>query len=174
LAKEPKGYQWRDVFKALRIMELSGELHSGVFFDGIPGLQFASHDAFRSLKRERKGAPIFWMNAVDPASVCGLGLDSFKGVLPKRTASTRIAFRGNELLLEVHRQGKVLVFHADPDFERALDPLRGLLTRSFNPTRSISLETINGEDARNRGYSDLIEAHFRLYRDHKRVVIEGV
>ena len=68
------------------------------------------------------------MNAVDPHSVCGLGLESFKGVLPKRTASTRIAFRGNELLLEVHRQGKALVFHADPadpDLnERALDPLR--------------------------------------------------
>lgn len=177
LAKEPKGYRWRDVFKALRIMELSGELLSGVFFEGIPGLQFASHEAFRSLKKERRGSPLFWMNAADPASLCGLGLEPFKGALPKRLASTRIAYRGNDLLLEIHRQGKALVFHAepeDPDLERALDPLRNLLTRSFHPARNISLETINDEDARNSRYLDLLEANFRLYRDHKRVVIEGV
>ena len=75
---------------------------------------------------------------------------------------------------EQARQGKVLVFHADPDLEWALDPLRGLLTHSFNPNRSRSWETINGEDARGSGYLDFLEAHFRLYRDHKRVVIEGV
>ena len=65
------------------------------------------------------------------------------------------------------------MFHADPDLERALDPLRDLLTQ-FNPNRSRSWETINWEDARSSGYFDFLEAYFRLYRDYKRVVIEGV
>lgn len=177
LGREPIGYRWRDLFKALRIMELSGEILSGVFFDSIPGLQFASHEAFRRLKKEWKGRPVYWLNAVDPASLCGAGLEAFKNSLPKRLPSTRLGYRGDELILEVHRKGKVLVFHADPDdpdLERLLDPIRDLLTRSFNPVQSISLETINGEDARNSPYLDLLDANFRLYRDHKRVVIEGV
>ncbi len=65
------------------------------------------------------------------------------------------------------------MFRADPDLERALDPLRGLLTYSFNPNHSRSRETIIGEDARSSGYLDLLEAHFRLYRDYKRLVDLG-
>jgi ATP-dependent Lhr-like helicase len=177
LAKEPTGYRWRDVFKALRVMELSGEILSGVFFKSIPGLQFASHEAFRRLKKAWKGRPVYWLNASDPASLCGTGLEAFKESLPKRLSSTRLGYRGDELILEVHRKGKVLVFHVDPDdpdLERVLDPIRDLLTRSFNPVQSIPLETINGEDARNSPFLDALDANFRLYRDHRRVVIEGV
>ncbi|HCR29309.1 MAG TPA: hypothetical protein DIV79_04745 [Opitutae bacterium] len=69
------------------------------------------------------------------------------------------------------------MFHAssdDPDLDRVLEPIRDLLIRSFNPVQSSPLETINSEDARQSPYLDLLDAHFRLYRDHKRVVIEGV
>ena len=116
-----------------------------------------------------------WTSLV--ASLCGLGLEALKGELPKRLTSTRLAYRGDELVLEVHRQGKALVFHAssdDPDLDRVLEPIRDLLIRSFNPVQSIPLETINSEDARQSPYLDLLDAHFRLYRDHKRGVIEGV
>ena len=66
-----------------------------------------------------------------------------------------------------------MVFHAGPDLERAVDPLRDLL-KQFNPNRSGSWETNNGEDARRCGYFYFLEAYFRLYRDYKRVMIRGV
>lgn len=158
-------------------MELAGELLCGVFFSDIPGLQFASHDAFRALKKERKGEPIYWLNATDPASLCGIGLDGLKGTLPKRLASTRLVYRGDELVATILRQGKAIEFHVgpdDPDMERLVEPLRNLLDRYVNPVRSVSLETINGEDARKSPYLEAMEGAFRLHSDHKRVTIEGV
>jgi len=177
LARELPGMQWKDVFKALRLMELSGEILAGAFFDDIPGLQFASHDALRRLRQQPGKKAIYWLSAIDPASLCGLGLEALKGKLPKRLASTRLAYRGEELLLEVLRSGKAVIFHIppeDPDVERALEPIRHMLTRSFNPIRTIHLETINDEDARVSPYLEVLGARFRLHCDHKRVVIEGV
>ena len=100
-----------------------------------------------------------------------------KAKLPKRLASTRLAYREEELLLEVLRSGKAVIFHIppeDPDVERALEPIRHMLTRSFNPIRLIHFETINDEDARVSLYLEVLGARFRLHCDHKRVVIEGV
>lgn len=120
---------------------------------------------------------IYWLSAIDPASLCGLGLEALKGKLPKRLASTRLAYRGEELLLEVLRSGKAVIFHIspeDPDVERVLEPIRHMLTRSFNPIRTIHLESINDEDARVSPYLEVLGTRFRLHCDHKRVVIEGV
>ena len=100
-----------------------------------------------------------------------------KAKLPKRLASTRLAYREEELLLEVLRSGKAVIFHIppeDPDVERALEPIRHMLTRSFNPIRLIHFETINDEDVRVSLYLEVLGARFRLHCDHKRVVIEGV
>lgn len=177
LLRELPGMQWKDVFKALRLMELSGEILAGVFFSDVPGLQFASHEAFRKLRRKPKKKAIYWLSAIDPASLCGLSLDTLKGKLPKRLASTRLVYRGDELILEIHRNGKAMTFHIapeDPDAQRSLEVIRHMLTRAFNPIRTIHLETINDEDARSSSYLELFRANFRLHRDHKRVVIEGV
>jgi len=177
LLRELPGMQWKDVFKALRLMELSGEILAGVFFSDIPGLQFASHDAFRKLRQRSTKQTIYWLNAIDPASLCGLGLDALRGTLPKRLASTRLVYRGEELILEILRNGKAMTFHVapdDPDAPRSLEVLRHMLTRSFNPMRTIYVETINDEDARASPYLELLGAGFRLHCDHKRVVIEGV
>jgi len=179
LSRELPGMQWRDVFKALRLMELSGEVLAGVFFSDVPGLQFASHDAFRRLRQWNPSAEktIYWLNASDPASLCGMGLEALKGKLPKRLASTLLVYRGSELILEILRNGKAMTFHVgpdDPDAERSLEAMRHLLTRSFNPIRTIHLEEINDTDARASPYLDLLGASFRLHCDHKRVVIEGV
>ncbi len=50
LAGELPPLQWAKIFRALRLMELSGEILSGYFFEGIPGAQFISHEAFRFLQ----------------------------------------------------------------------------------------------------------------------------
>jgi len=177
LIRETKGLQWKDVFKALRLMELSGEILAGVFFEGISGLQFVSQDAFRCLRKGFAGESIYWMNATDPSSLCGIGLDDLKGRLPKRLNSTRLVYRGSELAVVVQKNGKNLQFHVDSedeDMPRILEVLRHMLTRSFNPLNSIHLEVINDEDARKSPYLESLAAYFRLHQDHKRVVVEGV
>ena len=70
-----------------------------------------------------------------------------------------------------------MIFHIPPEnpvVERASEPIRHMLTRSFNPIRLIHFETINDEDARVSLYLEVLGARFRLHCDHKRVVIEGV
>jgi ATP-dependent Lhr-like helicase len=68
-------FRWSGVFRALRLMELSGEVLTGYFFHGVPGPQFISHEAFRMLQRKLPQDVIFWVPATDPASLCGLKLD---------------------------------------------------------------------------------------------------
>jgi ATP-dependent Lhr-like helicase len=41
--------RWPRLFRALRLLELSGEIVSGHFFLGVPGIQFATHEALRRL-----------------------------------------------------------------------------------------------------------------------------
>jgi len=43
--------QWSKIFRTLQIMELSGEILSGYFFEGVPGLQFISQRGFVHFKR---------------------------------------------------------------------------------------------------------------------------
>ena len=95
LGRELPLLQWPRVFKALRLMELSGEVLSGHFFTGVPGLQFASHAAFRVLRQGLAEDSIYWLNAWDPASPCGLGLEDFKGEVPARLPSTLSGGAGN-------------------------------------------------------------------------------
>jgi ATP-dependent Lhr-like helicase len=46
LVNEADLLQWRQIFRTLRLMELSGEVLSGYFFEGVPGPQFISHEAY--------------------------------------------------------------------------------------------------------------------------------
>ncbi len=90
-------------------MELSGEILSGYFFEGIPGIQFASHEAYRFLNEPIQEDRIYWMNAADPASLCGIRLDSLKGVLPSRIPSTHLVYFGRKTVLISRRNGSALI-----------------------------------------------------------------
>ena len=82
LERELPALQWPRVFRALRLMELSGEVLAGQFFCDLPGIQFASHAALRRLV---EGAPedrVWWVNAADPVSPCGLGLGRLDAAPP--------------------------------------------------------------------------------------------
>jgi ATP-dependent Lhr-like helicase len=79
LQREWPALRWSNVFRALRIMELSGEVMAGIFFHGVPGPQFMSHRAFRHLQQKLPEEAIYWINATDPASLCGIQLDSLRG-----------------------------------------------------------------------------------------------
>jgi ATP-dependent helicase Lhr and Lhr-like helicase len=161
LLRELPPLQWGRLFRTLRLMELSGELLSGNFFSGIPGLQFISHEAYRQLEKGLPEETVFWLNAADPASLCGTGLDGLKEELPSRLPSTHLVYRGARLMLVSRRNGKDLDFKVPPDDPRLPEFLtffKVLLTREFNPVKRIAVEKINGNPTAQSPYSRILKA----------------
>ncbi|MFP4349871.1 MAG: DEAD/DEAH box helicase [Desulfococcaceae bacterium] len=147
-AREPPTLGWGRLFRTLRLMELSGEILSGRFFEGLPGIQFISHEAFRMLNRPLPEDAVYWMYAADPASLCGIKMDRLKTDLPPRSANTHLVFHGSRLVIISKRTVKELEIFVPPDhpfLERYLSFCKALLNRRFNPMRRISVEVINGE-----------------------------
>jgi len=174
LQKEWPTLRWSAIFRALRIMELSGEVISGVFFHGISGPQFISQKAFRRLQQNLPGEAIFWINAVDPVSLCGVQIDSLRGMLPPRVASTHLVYRGKDLKVVSKRSGKDLSFFVpcdDPSLPDYFISLDHLLTRKFQPLRRITIETINDEKATESPYVAALRTSFDVSVDPNEVVI---
>jgi ATP-dependent Lhr-like helicase len=172
LQRELPALRWPSVFRSLRIMELSGEVMAGVFFHGIPGPQFISHQAFHSLQRKLPEDTVYWINATDPASLCGIQLDLIRGMLPARVASTHLLYRGNQLGVISKRNGKDLTFHVPPDDPHLPEYMvlfRHLLTRQFQPVRRIAIETINGEKAPQSPYVPALRTSFDVIVDYQYV-----
>lgn len=150
-----------EVFRTLRLMELSGEVFTGQFFEGIPGLQFASHAAVRTLTSPLHEERVWWVNACDPASLCGIGLDDVRGMLPARRDSTHIVFHGARLVLVSKRKGKDLTFTCPSDEPRIVDYLRvfhDILGRQFHAPTAIRVETVNDEKVTHSAYRDALRA----------------
>ena len=164
LAHEPPLLQWRRLLPAMRVMELSGELLAGQFFQGVPGLQFTTPSALRRLNKGLDAAPVYWMSAIDPASCCGIRLDDLRAQLPPRLPSTHLVFHGAQLVAVSRRGGDQLDVRVppdDPDLPRCLRALAELTTRAFQPLRSLAVETVNGEPALRTPYRKaLLDAGF--------------
>ena len=169
LAGELPPLQWAKVFRALRLMELSGEILAGYFFEGIPGAQFISHDAFRFLQEPLPEESVFWLNAADPASLCGVRLEALKGSLPSRVPSTHLVYHGKQPVVVSRRSGSVLDILTASDDPRIPDYLafcKVILTRQFNPGKAVLVETINGKPALESEYAKPLTA-FGFSRYHK-------
>jgi ATP-dependent Lhr-like helicase len=172
LARERSPFRWSDLFRTLRLMELSGELLAGYFFRGIPGPQFMSHTAFRAFQQELPEETVYWLSAVDPASACGLPLEGLRGTLPKRVEGTHMVYRGSRLVVVSQRSGRNLNIMAAADDERLpeyLEFLRHLLRREYAPLRRVIIETINGEPAPASSYLPALKQLFDVVVDIKRV-----
>lgn len=161
--------RWSALFRALRLMELAGEVVAGHFFDGLSGPQFAVPDALPAFQDRAAWPAAFWCNALDPAAPCGLGLDW--DALPQRRPQNYLAFRGGELALVVENQGKRLTFHVDPAEvdDALLAPLRRLLAAA----RRLTLEQINDAPARTSPYRPALERLGRLVSDHRATWLEA-
>jgi ATP-dependent Lhr-like helicase len=174
LDREPPGFRFRDVFSALRLMELAGEVVSGLFFEGAPGPQFAARKTLGLLMRGLPTDRIWWMSAADPAALTGLGPVTLTLGLPRRLDSTHLAFRGNEPLFISEGSGKRLTIRVEPDdpaLPGLLAPLHHLLGRAFQPLRHIRLEFINGEAPRTSDYLEALASPFRIVTDHQGVTL---
>ncbi len=173
LWNELPSLRWSNIFPVLRLMELSGEIVSGHFFKGVPGLQFCTPSALGILTGELPKDAIYWMNAADPASLCGIGLEELKPMLPHRLVTTHIVFHGKKPVLISKKNGKELIFNVKPDHPRIPDYLeffKVLVSREFQPLKYISVETVNEEPALNSPYKQPMR-DFGFQRDYKSMVL---
>ena len=153
--------RWTKVFRALRLLELSGEIISGHFFQGVPGIQFATHEAIRRLAEPLPGERIYFINACDPASVCGLGFGGFPAEIPRRIASNWMVFRGSQLLLVLQKGGRELTVLSEPGdavLGPALAIYRFFLGRESSPISSVTVETVNGVNANASPFAEPLRA----------------
>ena len=161
LVHEPPAFQWKRLFPALRIMELSGEIMGGQFFKQVPGIQFFSEEVLAQAGTLDPEKPVFWMNAQDPASPCGKPLSALKGLYPERLSSTWLVFRGQHLVLIVKKNGGELRFLVETDDPR-LAEYGGIFTfltgRAVNPLPSIKVKTVNGQEVLHSPYRSALHA----------------
>jgi ATP-dependent Lhr-like helicase len=151
-------------------MELSGEVLAGYFFEDVPGLQFASHTAFQELGQPLPTDAVYWMNATDPASLCGVRVEGVDLPLPRRVSSNYLVFRGEKPVLALGRNGREVSVHVPPEDEGIPVYLRvfhALMSRPINPLAQIRVESINEKLALESAYLDrFIQFGFvKGYRD---------
>ncbi len=159
LENETEAMGWGRLFPALRLMELAGEILSGYFFEGIPGIQFISSEALRILQDGLDEEAVYWMNAKDPASLCGVGLEGIKGGMPRRVPSNHLVFQGRRIILESLRSGRELRFAIPsdhPGLGSSLVLFENLMSRKFNPEKGVLVEKINGVAAEQSEYRDAL------------------
>jgi ATP-dependent Lhr-like helicase len=174
LIREMPMFRWAALLRTLRLMDLSGEIHSGCFFQGISGLQFIAPELLSLLQHEADPPPIYWLNAIDPASMCGLGLQALPHRLPRRIESNHLVYRGAELIATSQRKGRKIHFSItpdDPDISACLGFLHHLLNRRFQPRRHLTVETINDQPATQSAYLPVFVNAFDVVRDPESITL---
>ncbi len=174
LSRELPAFQWSAIFRSLRLMELSGEVVAGCFFNDIPGLQFVSNRMIRLLREKLPNDRLYWISAQDPASICGLGIDAIKGELPRRSAGSHLVYIGSRLALVSNRRGRVLHIHLPVDHDRLADCFGlfdHLLGRRIDPLRSITVETINGQDSQDSPFIEVLGHRFDIITETRAITV---
>lgn len=132
---------------------------AGHFFNGISGMQFISQNAYRKIRKKLPEDAIYWMNAADPASFCGIKIDSLKMQLPSRLTSNHVVFHGKKPVLISMQKGKKVVISVppdDPELPEYLKVFKAQLIRRFNPLKRIKVETVNEESALESPYKEAL------------------
>lgn len=150
LENELKSFSWKELIRPLRLMELSGEILTGYFFENIPGIQFISFEAYRILQENLPEDVIYWINASDPVSLCGIKIDVLKNEVPQRNNNIIIVFHGSKKVVVSRSSFKKIEIFVPPD--DALLPeyfmfFKEHLSRQFDPVKKIFIEEINDESA---------------------------
>ncbi len=174
LSHELPRLRWGALFATLRRMELAGELLTGYFFDDLPAPQFIAHDAFQRLQRGLDEEAVYWLNACDPASLCGVDVPRLKQGLPRRLPTNHLVYHGRRLVIVSTGNAKRLdirVAYDNPHLPAYLAFLEHLLSRSFAPLPRLSISSINGEKAPASPYVALLRQGFEVSVDPKAVTL---
>jgi ATP-dependent Lhr-like helicase len=151
--------RWTRIFRTLRIMELSGEIIGGHFFQGIRGLQFISSQAFRMLQKGLPEDCVYWMNACDPAALCGIKLEGLSQLLPARISTNHVVYHGTKLVLVSRGRGRELEISVppeDPNLPQYLALFKIFVNREFHPESRVKVEKINGTPVHESLYQEAL------------------
>lgn len=161
--------RWKHIFRALRVMELSGEVLQGLFFKDLSGPQFITQRAFNRLNQNEKPPMHFWCSAVDPISPCGLGIDWPD--LPQRRPQNFLSFYKGELALVIENLGRRMNFLVDPQ-DNALDLILSPCVHIAGTRGKFQVEEINGENARQSPYVVAMARVLKKRGDHRSLYFE--
>lgn len=174
LSRELPDLRWGAVFRTLRLMELGGEVLAGHFFQGLSGLQFIAPEALEALRWGLPQDAVLWMNAADPASICGLAIEGLSWRPPARRPTTHLVMEGSRPVMISRRSGcelRILLAADDPKLAEALQLFRDWLTRSFDPMTSIAIEKINGKTAPESEYLAVFKREFTVSAEPGRILL---
>ena len=171
--REMSAFNWQQVFQALRLLELSGEVTSGLFFDGLSGPQFALPEAveiFRDtalLKRQ-----VRWCSALDPMSPAGLDID-FEGVpMPRRLSGNHLLISGNRALACWSASGKQVAFANAQFASREIAELRALVAHLVRTRGTLTLRQVNGASPLKSEQLKMLEPDVELVREPRAVSVQ--
>jgi ATP-dependent Lhr-like helicase len=174
LGREAAALGWLAVFRALRRMELSGEVVSGAFFAGLSGPQFAQAEAVRLLAGGLGGDAPWWLAGRDPAALWGFGVGEGEITLPRRLAGTFVAFAGPRPVGVFEAGGGRIRLALAPDdagLPAALSPLVHQLGRRVSPLPRLAVATINGDPAGESPYLGALRSLFEVVRERRGIVL---
>jgi ATP-dependent Lhr-like helicase len=164
---------WGQLFRALRLLELAGEISAGSFFDGVPGLQFISHTALRKLQQSNAVKDDYWwINACDPASMAGIA--GLSAGLPRRLPGNYICYHGTDIIAIIQKNGKEITIIPPPNstiFHHLVAPLTHLMYRRVNPELKIIVEKINDENPCKSQYLEYFKLYFDVTTDYNRIFL---
>jgi len=175
LGKELPAFRWQNVFTALRRMELSGEVLAGNFIEGLPDLQFATPEFVAALKVAAPEDQVYWLNATDPASLCGLDIPGMKEQLPRRVPGSTLVYCGHTLVAISERGGasiRVLIPPDDANVAGCFCFIDALFEPNSN-RRKLRIKEINGEAAARSPYLKVLESRFETERGSDDLMIWG-
>jgi ATP-dependent Lhr-like helicase len=170
LGREASVLGWGEVFRALRRLELAGEVVAGEFFAGLSGPQFASPRAVRLLAGGLAGREPWWCAVLDPAWGTGFVATGTGLVPPRRVEGAHAAFAGARPVLVSEAGGARLTIVPGPDdagLPTALAPLRHLLGRRGAAARRLTVTAINGAPAGDSAYLPVLREFFEVIRERK-------
>ena len=162
LTAEQPLLRWGALFRTLRLMELSGEIASGLFFEEYSSPQFISFSAWGILQRGLNGEAVWFCNAMDPASPAASCPDSLRPGLPRRIAGNWLVYQGDRLAAAVEKNGSRINLPSGDlrDISLCKPLFEMLLYRDFNPLKEIRLLEINGEQPDSKWDTQLRELGF--------------
>ena len=167
-ARERLVVGWSAVFRALRLMELAGEVNAGEFVRGLAVPQFAGAAAAARLAAAPRAAS-FWCGATDPISPCGLGDASTSRwplPLPRRLAGNLLVFTGGALVATIEGRGRRLRLAADAPGQALAACIPALLALARQQGR-LALAEIDGAAAADCPWLAALDTVFRRSTDHR-------
>ncbi len=171
--REKPAFAWQQVFPALRLLELSGEVTSGLFFAGLSGPQFAlpeAVDVFRDT--DLLEGQVRWCSALDPISPAGLNI-ALEGVpAPRRVSGNHLIISGNRALASWTASGTQVTFADGRYSSQEVSELRTLVAHLVRTRGTITLRRVNGATPLKSEQLRMLEPEVELIREPRAVSLQ--